>query len=122
MLPTAGLTVQVTVVFVVPLTVAVNCWVCPAWSATLVGVTLTEMLELELLIEMVDCPIFVGSAALTAATITEDGIELPPPDCLGAVYSPEEETDPRLEFPPTIPLTVQLTAVFVVPVTDAINC
>src|SRR5713101_1712423 len=112
MLPTVGLTVQITVVFVVPLTVAVNCWVCPAWSATLVGVTLTEMLELELLIETVDCADFVGSATLTPAIVTEDGIELPPPDCLGAVYRPEEEIVPTVECPPTIPLTVQLTAVF----------
>jgi hypothetical protein len=65
---------------------------------------------------------FVGSTALTAATVTEDWDVLPPPVCLGAVYRPEEETVPVVEFPLTIPLTVQFIAVLDAPVTDAVNC
>ena len=40
----------------------------------------------------------------------------------GAVYKPDEETIPTVEFPPEKPLTSQLTEVFVVPETEALNC
>src|SRR5580704_11983459 len=40
----------------------------------------------------------------------------------GGVYKPVAVIVPSLEFPPTVPLTVQVTAVFVVPVTVAVNC
>lgn len=41
MLPTLGITVQVTAVFPVPETVAVNCCVCPTVSPAVDGVTVT---------------------------------------------------------------------------------
>ena len=58
----------------------------------------------------------VGSAALTAATVTVVG------PVAGAVYRPEAVIVPAVELPPAIPFTVQFTAVFDVPVTDAVNC
>ena len=40
----------------------------------------------------------------------------------GAVYCPEAEIVPTVEFPPVVLLTCQVTAVFAVPVTEAVNC
>jgi hypothetical protein len=51
-------------------------------------------------------------------TVTLDGEGK---DC-GAVYSPEEEIVPALEFPPTTPLTLQFTVLELAPVTVAVNC
>lgn len=53
-----------------------------------------------------------------AVTVTLDGDGK---DC-GAVYRPEEEIVPAMEFPPTTPLTLQFTALELVPVTVAVNC
>jgi hypothetical protein len=41
---------------------------------------------------------------------------------VGAVYKPEEEIVPVVEFPPIVPLTSQLTLALFVPETDAMNC
>ena len=41
---------------------------------------------------------------------------------LGAVYRPEVEIVPTVALPPVVPLTLQVTAVFDVPVTVAVNC
>jgi len=41
---------------------------------------------------------------------------------VGAVYSPADETVPRLEEPPVVPLTSHVTAVFDVPETVELNC
>ena len=38
------------------------------------------------------------------------------------MYRPEEETIPTVEFPPEKPLTSHVTAVLLVPETDAVNC
>lgn len=62
----------------------------------------------------------VQSALLTAATVTDVGVELPCSN--GAVYSPDGEIVPVLEVPPLTPFTVQYTLVFVVPATVAVNC
>jgi hypothetical protein len=40
----------------------------------------------------------------------------------GAVYSPVLDIVPTVEFPPEAPFTLQVTAVFDVPVTAAVNC
>ena len=40
----------------------------------------------------------------------------------GAVYKPEEEIVPLVEFPPIVPLTSQFTPVLFVPETDTLNC
>jgi hypothetical protein len=63
-------------------------------------------------------PIFVASSAETAVIVTEAGFGI----ALGAVKRPEAEIVPRLLLPPVIPLTCQVTAVFVVLATVAVNC
>jgi len=62
--------------------------------------------------------LFVVSAALVAVTVTAagEGTEA------GAAYTPLEETEPRVEFPPGTPFTLQVTAVLEVPLTVAVNC
>lgn len=94
-----------TAVFTVPLTLAVNC--CLPLGETLAddgaicmptGGTFTEALA-----------VFVVSAC-DWARITSDSCRL------GALKSPVEDTVPLPE------VTVQFTAVFVVPVTAALNC
>ncbi len=58
------------------------------------------------------------SAALVAVTVTEGLLGR----VAGAVYSPEVEMVPTVALPPAVPLTAQVTPVFVVPVTLAVNC
>jgi len=53
-----------------------------------------------------------------AVTVTFDGEGK---DC-GAVYSPEGEIVPLMEFPPATPLMLQFTALELAPVTIAVNC
>jgi hypothetical protein len=40
----------------------------------------------------------------------------------GALYKPDEEIVPVLEFPPIVPFTSQRNLVFFVPETEALNC
>ena len=60
----------------------------------------------------------VESAWAIAVTVTLAGLGT----AEGAVYRPEVEMVPCVESPPVTPLTCQVTAVFVVPVTVAVNC
>jgi hypothetical protein len=66
----------------------------------------------------VTTPAEVAEAALTAeiVTLVVVGIDA------GAVYSPVVEIVPVALEPPATPFTCQTTAVFVVPVTVALNC
>jgi hypothetical protein len=59
-----------------------------------------------------------NSAWLVAVIVTlgEEG------SAAGAVYNPVESMVPTAESPPPVPFTAQFTAVFVVPVTVAVNC
>src|SRR5690242_8776164 len=66
----------------------------------------------------VDVANAVLSAELVALTVTVDGLG----GVAGAVYKPLEEMVPAVEFPPTTPFTAQITAVFEVLVTVAVNC
>ena len=59
-----------------------------------------------------------GSAMLLAVTVTVWFAVT----VVGAVYRPVELTTPVVELPPIMQLTDQFTAVFVVPVTVAVNC
>lgn len=93
---------HVTAVLVVPVTVAVNCCVRPVRSATDVGLTVTPT---AVTVTVADAD-FVGSAALVALTVYV-------PAVAGAVYKPELVTVP--------PVALQVTAVFVVPTTLAVN-
>jgi hypothetical protein len=110
---------HVTAVLVVLLTVAVNCWfvltaivaavgamliVTAGWVET--GLTVTDALA-----------DFVESAPAMAVTVTpsDAGVD-------GAVYKPAGEMVPNCAFPPAMLFTCHCTAVFVEPVTAAVNC
>jgi hypothetical protein len=72
---------------------------------------------MSLVIANVTAPDFVESAWLVAVicTVAGDG------KSAGAVYTPLEVIVPSVAFPPDTPLTLQLTAVSIVFVTDATN-
>jgi hypothetical protein len=67
MLPTAGLSDQVTAVFDVPATLAVNIWVCEGVSVTVPGVNATLTGGASDTLELAD---FVEFATLVAFTVT----------------------------------------------------
>ena len=67
MLPTAGLRDQVTAVFEVPATLAVNIWVCEGVSVTVPGVNATLTGGASDTLALAD---FVESATLVAVTVT----------------------------------------------------
>jgi hypothetical protein len=61
-------TLQVTAVFVVPVTVAVNCWVCPTPTVAVVGETVMPTVAwVSVTVAEAD---FVVSAAEVAVTVT----------------------------------------------------
>src|SRR5215831_395769 len=53
-----------------------------------------------------------------AFTVTVAGFGMEP----GAVYNPDAVMVPTVGLPPAVPLTCQVTTVFVVPVAVAVNC
>jgi len=110
--PGRPLTLQFTVVVVVPVTVAVNCCVEPVWIVLAAGATLTLTAE-EPVIWTVAAPDALATT-LVAVTVTVLGKGT----LLGAVKSPVEEIEP-FAGPP---LTLQVTPMFEVPVTVAMNC
>jgi hypothetical protein len=63
-------------------------------------------------------PVADGLATLAARIVTDDGFGIVP----GAVYSPVAEIVPIVELPPTVPLTLHVTDVFVEFATVAVNC
>ena len=109
--PTTPSTDQVTLVLVVPVTVAANCFVVLAVTLTEVGLMLTPT-AVTVTAALAD---LLESAMLVAVTVCE-------PAVAGAVYSPLVETVPTVESPSLMPSTDHCTAVFVVPVTVAVNC
>jgi hypothetical protein len=96
---------QVTALFVAPVTVAVNCCILPVESEAEVGDIDTDNVG-ALTVTVAEADLVV-SAALVAVTVSV-------PPVLGAVYKPLEEIVP--------PVADQVTAVFAVPVTMAVNC
>jgi len=98
---------HVTLLLVVPVTVAANCWVTPVCTDADVGLIEIPTGGALVVTAIVALALFVVSAALVALTVYV-------PAVVGAVYSPELETDPRDAD--------QVTAVLVVPVTVAVNC
>ena len=104
-----------TAVFVVFAIVAVNCWWPPGSSCTVAGDTVTETGGRTVTEAVAD---FVGSATEVAVTNTCGGLGTVD----GAVYSPLADMFPQLapEQPP--PAMLHNTAVFIVPVTVAVNC
>src|SRR5262245_32010524 len=61
--------------------------------------------------------VFVGSPTDVALTVTTAGFGTE----FGALYDPDAEIVPTVELPPTIPFTFQVTAVFGVFCTVAVN-
>jgi hypothetical protein len=99
--------VQVTAVFELPVTVALNCWVAPVRIDAEVGVIDTTTGGAVVVTATVAEEDAVVSATLVDVTVYE-------PAVVGAVYKPEAEIFP--------PLADQVTAVLLLPVTDALNC
>jgi hypothetical protein len=101
------LAVQVTAVFDVPVTVAVNCCVLPEETVAVVGEMATLMPARGVTVTVADACAF-ESALLVAVTVTVVLFVT-----CGAVYSPSPLTDPAL--------AVQVTAVLDVPFTVALK-
>ena len=112
------LTVQLTAVFVVPLTVAENCCVWETCTDTLAGDTVTEIaggpLETSDTIALAD---FDVSTVLITDTVIDDGEG----STAGAVYSPFAEMVPTVAFPPLIPSMFHVTPDLEAGVTFAAN-
>src|ERR1035437_7167237 len=104
--PTAGLSVQVTALLEVPPTVAVYCWVWEAIKVAESGVNEMLTAGLSVTVALAD---LVGSATLVAFTVTVCGVVI----VAGAVYRP------AAVMPPTTGLSDQGTAVLPVLVTVA---
>ena len=88
----------------VPVTVAVNCWVPPVSSDADIGEIVTATGAVTVTVAEADLVVLATLVALTVYL----------PAFAGAVYKP------LLEMVP--PVVDHLTAVFVVPVTVAVNC
>ena len=108
MLPTAGLSDQVTAVFELFATAAVNIWVCDGVRVTLPGVNATLTGGASDTLALAD---LVESATLVAVTVTVCALEME----AGAVKTP------AAEMLPTAGLSDQVTAVFEVFATVAVN-
>ena len=107
--PTLGFTVQVTPVLLVPVTMAEICFVCAAVNVTLAGVTEIATEGFTIIVALA---FLVASAALVAVTLTDCVLVMPD----GAVYRPAQE------MMPVAGLSVQVTAVLLLPATAVVNC
>src|SRR6185437_2888281 len=110
--PAVPLTLQVTAVLLAFLTVAVNCWVAPGFNCTCTGATATVIGAA--MVTWAE-PDLVASAWLVAVTVSCAGEGT----AAGAVKLPLESIVPSVELPPATPLTLQMTAVLLSPVTLA---
>jgi len=108
-------TLHVTLVFVDPVTVAVNCRCLPTTTCAEVG---EIFIATDGTIVAIAVLSFVGSAAEVAVTLTCGG----PGTAAGAVYNPPELIVPQAFPVQPAPVTTQVTLVFVEPVTVALNC
>jgi hypothetical protein len=108
--PVAGLRDQAGVEFD-PVTVAVNCWVCPALRLAEDGLTFTETETTGLRVTVADADL-LGFATDVAVIVTVCWVKI----VEGARYKPAAE---RL---PTAGDTDQVTAELEVPLTLAVNC
>src|SRR5216684_570067 len=101
------LAIQVTTVFELPVTVAVNCCVAPVWRLAEAGLIVIDTTGGVVVTVTAAEAFFVVSATLVAVTVNV------PADAV-AVYNP-----PAVMVPP---VAVHVTDVFVLPVTVAVNC
>jgi hypothetical protein len=106
---------QVTLVFVDPVTVAVNCCVFPAATSAVVGEIFTATGGTRVTVAVADAVVLAAEVTLT---VTCAGVGI----VAGAVYKPAEDTVPHVEPLQPLPLTLQVTPMLVVPLTDARNC
>jgi hypothetical protein len=115
--PVTLFTCQVTAVFDVFATVAVNCCVRPTPTVGVLGLTVTVTTGCAVTFATA-VPVFVVSACAVAVTVT-----VPPVGAFGgAVYKPDALIVPILAALADLLLTCHVTAVLVVPVTVAMNC
>jgi hypothetical protein len=110
----APLRLHVTAVFVVLITVAENCLVLPATTCAVVGEMLTATGGRIVTVAVLD---FKGFATEVAVTVTTAGVGT----VLGAAYTPADETTPHAASEQPLPVTLQVTAVLVAPVTNAVK-
>ena len=113
----APCTVQVTAVFEVPMTDAVNCWVAPVRTELLAGLTVTT--TTGSMVTSADA-VLLGSAMLVATTLMLAGEGA----TSGAEYTAVVElveSVPQEEPLQPAPVKLHATAVFVVPVTVAVK-
>jgi hypothetical protein len=109
--PTCGLIDHVTALFEFPLTVAVKVALWPPWSDAFPGDTLRLTLEGGVAVSVtVAVAVLVGSATLDAVTVTVWALGM----VAGAVYTP-------FTIVPAAGLSDQVTAVLLVPVTEALK-
>jgi hypothetical protein len=111
------LTAQPTELFEVPVTLAVKSCVPERGTEALVGLMLNKTATAATIVTFAEAD-FVGSATLVAVTVTtaDDGT------LAGETYSPLTEIVPHAAPVQPAPLTVQVTAVFEVPLTFPTNC
>lgn len=109
------LTLQFTAVFCVPVTVALNCWVCPSVTFADAGEMLTPICSVMVTLALPD---LVESAADVAVTVTNGGLGAED----GAVYRPVVLIVPHDEPMQPTPLSPHVTDVLLDPVTVAVNC
>ncbi len=110
----APASVQLTAVFAVPRTCATNCWDEPTVTPTLAGVTATEI---GITTVTAAEPDLLRSACEVAVTVTVGGMGT----IAGAEYRPAALMVPQVTPAHPVPVTVQVTVVFKVPVTFAVN-
>jgi hypothetical protein len=108
------LTLHVTLVFVAPVTVTVNCCLFPAATSIVVGEIFTATGGTIVTFAVAN---FVVSAADVTFTVTCAGVGT----VVGAVYSPENDMTPHAEPVQPLPLTLQVTLLLLVPFSVARN-
>jgi hypothetical protein len=113
--PTMPFTFQMTDVFAVFVTVAVNCLVRFTRTVALVGAIVMVTADSSRIVTDA-LPLDVGEAVLVARTVTVDGSGT----VNGAMYSPLLSIMPTAELPPAMSFTLQVTLLGP-PVTVAAN-
>ncbi len=96
--------------------VGVNCWVWPAATVALVGDNV--IVTAGAVSVTTATAVLVVSACEIAVTV----IVVVLGRTFGALYNPFVSIVPLMASPPVAPFTCQVTAVFVEPVTVAVNC
>lgn len=110
-------TLQFTLVFAVPVTVAVKRCFSPTTNLAVEGDTVTPTVN-ELPIKMLDVPDWLKSASDVAIAVTIGGLGADG----GARYRPPDVICPQAFPLHPVPARLQITTLLVVPVTVAVSC